>query len=147
MQAFAVLAFALVVYFLLWQSEQPPVSDTDTWMLIVVVILVSSLIMAYFVFRTLIGRINNTMKLPEKMPRYARAILVRSALLEIPGLLAAIAAYMTRNPQFLAVSMVIVVLFVVLRPAKTSIAMDLNLSGKEKTALDDDQAVISEVNR
>ena len=147
MQAFAVLAFALVVYFISLQNESAPVGDVNTWMYIVIIVLISALVMAYFIFRLLVGRIQSSMKLQEKMPRYARALFVRSALIEIPGLLAAIASIITGNPQFLAVPMVIVVLFAILRPTKNSIAMDLNLSTKEKNALDDENAVVSEVNR
>jgi hypothetical protein len=146
-QAFSVLAFSLVSYFLSVQSNEQSAGDVNTWMNITAVILISGLAMSYFVSRLLMKRITQSMRLQEKMPRYARAILVRSALMEIPGLLAAVSAFITRDPRFLAVSMLIVVLFALLRPTKDNIAIDLNLSAKEKSALEDDQAVISEVNR
>jgi hypothetical protein len=146
MQAVAVAAFALVVAFLISQNTQPPIEDNNTWVTLVSVILISALVMAYFVFRFLLSKINPSLRLQEKMPRYARAILVRSALIEIPGLLASIAAYLTGSLHFLAISLLIFLIFVIMRPTRNTISQDLNLSPKDKGLLEDDSAVISEVN-
>jgi hypothetical protein len=145
MQAFTVLAFALVVAFLISQNETPP-GDNNTWMTLVSFGLVSGLVMAYFIFRFLLRKIDKSLPLQQKMPRYARALLTRSFLIELPGLLASISAYMAGNLHFLAVSLLIFIIFIILRPSRNSVAMDLELSTKERAMLDNDEAIISEVN-
>jgi hypothetical protein len=95
MQALAVLVFGLVVAFLITQAPASASTENDSWVSIVSVILISGLVLAYVVFRLLLKQIKPSLRLQEKMPKYARAILVRSALIEIPGLLASIAAYIT----------------------------------------------------
>jgi hypothetical protein len=145
MQAIAVLAFGLIVAFLISQNPQPASGENDSWMTIVSVILISGLVLAYVVFRLLLRQIKPSLRLQEKMPRYARALLVRSALIEIPGLLASIAAYITANIHFLAVSLLVFIIFIMLRPTRSTITNDLSLSPKERALLENDQAVISEV--
>ena len=144
MQAFTVLAFAGVVAFLINQNETPP-GDNNTWVTIVSLGLVSGLGMAYFIFRFLLKKMDKSLSLKQRTPRYARALLVRSFLIELPGLLASISAYIAGNIHFLAVSLFIFVVFIILKPSKNSIANDLNLSPKERALLDDDNAIISEV--
>jgi hypothetical protein len=145
MQAFTVLAFGVVVAFLITRNDTPP-GDNNTWVTIVSLGLISGLGMAYFIFRFLLKKIDKSLPLQQKMPRYARALLTRSFLIELPGLLASISAYIAGNLHFLAVSLLIFVIFMILRPSRTSIAADLNLSPKERAMLDDDEAVISQVN-
>jgi hypothetical protein len=147
MQVATVLLFGLVVAFLITQNEQGAVGDNTSWMYIVSVILVSSLVMAYFIFRFLLGKIKPTLRLQEKMPRYAKALLVRSILLELPGLLASVAAYITANLHFLAVTLLVFLIFVILRPTRNTIANDLSLSAKERALLDSEGAVVSEVEK
>lgn len=145
MQAGTVLAFAGVVAFLITQNDNPP-GDNNTWVSIVSLGLISSLATAYFIFRLLLKKIDPSLPLQQKMPRYARALLVRSFLIELPGLLAGVSAYVAGNLHFLAISVLIVIIFVMLRPTRNTIANDLNLSPKERALLDNDEAVISEVN-
>ena len=145
MQAFAVVAFGSVVAFLIIRNSQPPVGDTRSWIWMISVVLISGVVTAYFMFRFLIGKIKSSMRLQEKMPRYARAVLVRSSLLQVPGLGAGIAAFVTNNLHFLALSLLVFLVFVFLRPTKNTIANDLKLTPKERAMLDNDDAVISEV--
>jgi hypothetical protein len=145
MQAFTVLAFAGVVAFLISQNQIPP-GDNNTWMSIVSLSLISGLGMAYFVFRYLLKKMDKSLPLQQRMPRYARALLVRSSLIELPGLMASISAYIAGNMNFLAISVLIFVIFLILKPSRNSVAMDLNLSPKEKALLENDDAIVSEVN-
>jgi hypothetical protein len=144
-QAITVLLFGGVVAFLITQNQQGAVGDNTSWMYIVTIVLISSVAMAYFIFRLLLGKIKQPMRIQDKMPRYSKALLVRSALLELPGLLAAVAAFITANLHFLSVTLLVVLMFIFLRPTKNTIANDLSLSTKERALLDNDGAVISEV--
>ena len=102
---------------------------------------------AYFMFRLMVGKIDKSLPLKTKMPKYAQALLIRSALLELPGLFAGIAAYMSGQLMHLAGAMVIFMIFILLRPTRNSIAFDLQLSAHERALIEKDDAVISEVER
>jgi hypothetical protein len=146
MQAFAVFFFALVAWFLLSQ-EPEPVANDRMWMVVVPIIMIISLSGAYFIYRLLLNKIDKSLPLKQKMPKYAQALIVRSALLELPGLFAGIAAYMSGQLMHLAGAMIIFMIFMLLRPTRDNIAQDLQLSPKERAELDKDEATISEVDR
>jgi hypothetical protein len=146
LQAFAVFCFALVVWYLVSQGIEPVANDR-MWMVVVPIIMIVGLAGAYFIFRLMLGKIDKALPLKNKMPKYAQALLVRSALLEMPGLFAGIAAYLSGQLMHLAGAMVIFMIFMLLRPSKASIAYDLQLSAKEKAELEKADAVISEVER
>jgi hypothetical protein len=147
LQAFSVAIFSCVVVFLISQRTDAPTENVKMWHYIVPTLTIISLIIAYFVFKMMVDNIKPSQPLREKMPVYGRAILVRSALLELPGFLAAIAAYLSAQNYFIGASVMIFVIFLILRPTKNGIANDLKLSQKERALLDDDTAIISEVNK
>lgn len=146
LQAFAVFGFAIVVWFLLSQGHEPVANDT-MWMVVVPIVTITSLTGAYFVFRLMLGKIDRTLPLKVKMPKYAQALLVRSALLELPGLFAGIAAYMSGQQIHLAGAMIIFMLFMMLRPTRKTISYDLQLSQEERAELENNEAIISEVEK
>lgn len=78
---------------------------------------------------------------------YGRAVLARSALLQLPGFLTAIAAYLTMQMYFCGGAILIFILFIILRPTKNAIVSDLKLSAKERNMLENEEALISEVNQ
>jgi hypothetical protein len=146
MQAFAVFSFALVVWYLLSQGMEPVAND-KMWMVVVPVVMIVGLGSAYFIFRVMLGKIDRSLPLRNKMPKYASALIVRSALLELPGLFAGIAAYMSGHLMHLAGAMIIFMVFMMLRPTRSNIAYDLQLSEKERAQLDKDDEIISEVEK
>jgi hypothetical protein len=151
LQAFSILLFGLVVAFLISQRTVSPdnvgINSVGDWHYIVPIVLIVSLITAYFVFKLVVGRIKSDDPIRKKMPVYARAVLVRSILLELPGFIAAIAAYLTAQIYFLGAAFLIFILFLILKPTRNTIVQDLNLSAKEKELLEKDDAIIAEVER
>jgi hypothetical protein len=141
-QAVMMLAFAGVVGFLISSNETP--QPDQLWNFVIPLVIILSLTMAYIVFRMMIGKIKSSEALKTKMPKYSRAVLVRSALLEMPALLSAIVAFLTGQFYYLGVPVFVVLMFLILRPTKNTVAQDLNLSPKERALLDDPQAIISE---
>jgi hypothetical protein len=146
MQAFAVFFFALVVWYLLSLANQPIAND-NMWLVVVPIVMITGLSGAYFIFKLQLGKIDKSLPLKAKMPKYANALIIRSALLELPGLFASIAAYMSGQLMHLAGAMMIFMIFMLLRPTKDNIGQDLQLSQKERGELDKDDAVISEVEK
>ena len=144
-QMFMMLAFSGVVAFLI--SSNNTSQANPLWHTVLPLVIIASLTLAYVVFRMMVGKIKNTDPLKTKMPKYSRAVLIRSALLEMPALLAAIVAFLTGQLYYLGVPVFIVMIFLLLRPTKNTVAQDLNLSPKERAMLEDPQAIISEADQ
>ncbi|MBT1702151.1 hypothetical protein [Chryseosolibacter indicus] len=144
LQACSVLFFSLVVAFLISRSTNSG-TDTQMWGTVIPLVLIISLVIAYSIFRMMVKRISKNFVLTKKMPMYARAVLTRSVLLQLPGFLAAIAGYITMQLYFIGGSILIFILFLILKPTRVTIANDLNLSVKERSLLENEQAIVSEV--
>lgn len=148
LQAFSLLLFSLVVVFLISQSKTDiPTSTESQWQFAVPFVLILGLATAFFIFRQLVKRIVPNMRLQEKMPKYASALIIRSALLELPGLFSALVAYLTLQTYYVGGAVIIFIAFILLRPTSITMANDMNLTTKERELLENPDAVISEVNQ
>lgn len=145
LQAFSLLLFSGVVMYIISRSGGTnPVMDDKRWSIMVPFVLILGIASAYFIFRLMVKKISPSDRLQAKCPKYASALIVRSALLELPGLFAAIVAYLTLQPYFLGGSVMMFLIFLILRPGRHSMASDLNLSPRERELLEKPDAVISE---
>ncbi|HYC84127.1 MAG TPA: hypothetical protein VEB86_02850, partial [Chryseosolibacter sp.] len=131
LQAFSLVVFAGVVYYLIGRSETP-IGDDRQWTLIVPVILLIGMATSYYLFRLMVKRIDPAAKVQQKLPKYASALMVRSALLELPGLFSALVAYLTLRPYYLGGALMMFLVFLVLKPSRTTVAEDLGLNPKER---------------
>ena len=146
-QAGVMLAFAAVVFALVYSGQFVPTTDEEltnnlTYLLVAVVI--AGYAGAHFVYRHMLSRIDKSKELKKKMPGYLAALLTRSACLELPGLLAAVVMFLTAKLYLLAIPVFTFVVFYLMRPTPSTIAEDLQLSPKEKSMLEDPNAVIAE---
>jgi hypothetical protein len=145
LQGFSLLLFSGVVFFLITKSDNAIGNEQD-WSLIVPVVLLTGMAASYFIFRVMIKRIDPKDKLQHKLPKYASALIVRSALLELPGLFAAIIAYLTLRPYYLGGSLMMFLIFILLRPSLYTLTEDLKLTTREKELLAKPDAIVSEGN-
>jgi len=97
----------------------------------------------YFIFKQSLASVNQNLSLKEKLMKYQTALLIRSACLELPGLLGAVAALITGDNSFLLFTAIIIVLFFLFRPTVYGITKDLNLSQGERTALENPQSPLN----
>lgn len=126
----------VVVY--LHSAEQLTASDdlVPFFKLALPLTLVSSLALAYFLFANTMKKIDRSIPLKEKIAKYQSAYVVRMGVLEIPGILGAVATLLTGNFYFLGAPLLVVIIFVLFRPSPFAIAEELSLSQKEKRALE-----------
>lgn len=75
----------------------------------------------------------------QKLKKYNQAILIRSACFEFPGLVAGLAAILSKDNSFLLFTALIAVLYLLYRPTINSITIDLNLSQPERSQLESQQ--------
>ena len=146
-QAGMMLAFSAVVFALIYSGQFVPTSDdglTNNLTYVLIVVVIAGFAGAHFIYRHMLSRIDKTKDLKKKMPGYLAALLTRSACLEVPGFMAAVVMFLTAKLYLFAIPVFTFVVFYLMRPTPSTIAEDLELSPKEKSMLDDPNAVIAE---
>lgn len=130
------LAFAGVAVYI---NETAPMASENMSFLSYVAIglLIIAFPLSSILFKSNIRNSSATQKkLPRKIAAYQTAHLIRMAVFEGCGLVAAVAVLQTGNYYNLGVLAVVLVMFFVLRPTPSKIALDLGLSSDEKLALE-----------
>src|SRR5687767_947693 len=111
-QAVVLLFLSIAVLFLNATDGLHPVEGMiELFYYLVPVATVAFLSIAYFIFKTLVSKIDNAWPLRQKLPKYQSAILIRSAMLEVPGLLGAVAAMLTGEMYFLVAPLLMLIIF------------------------------------
>ena len=143
-QAFFMFVFGAVA-FVVSQSAQPQEESFSRLLLyILVAVVITSLTAAHFVFNLMVQRISNTLTLKSKLQKYLTALLVRSALLEFPGLFGSVVSILTGTQLPLMAVLFILIVFFLLRPSSGQISQDLHLSPPEKRILEEPGSTLGE---
>ena len=134
--------FAAFVY--VWISTGQEIAPVDAEFesllrIITIATVPTGMGIGYMVFKTIIKGIPAEMPLANKLHRYQSAVIVRGAGFEIPGMFAAISAFITGNVSFLLFTAVIVVLFLLFRPTIAAITNDLQLTATERSDLENNR--------
>jgi hypothetical protein len=137
-QAGMLLIFALIVYYLISTGQLGPPDYSIAVLLqtIILVLVPASLGAGYFIFKSMLSKIDRKMPMMDKLRKYLTLVIVRSAFLELPGLFCCVAALITVDYLFLAGVPIILFVFLFLRPTVQAISEDLNLSANEKKQLE-----------
>ncbi len=144
MLMFTAVVFALV-YFGQMTTGQDDSSQLFTYTLVAVVVVGFSA--AHFLYNFQLSRIDRSLSLQKKMPKYLGVLLMRSACLELPGLFATIVFFITGNFYLLLIPIFIAAVFFLLRPTPATITEDLNLTTEERRLLENPDAVIAETEK
>lgn len=149
-QAGVLLVFTIIIYGLVTLGKIGPSSDPDltdllTYILMAVIVICFS--SAHFAYQVIINKIDHTLPLTKKMPRYLGPLLIRSAMLEIPGLLAAIVFFLSGNIYLLLIPLFVAIVFFLLRPTADGIAQDMRLSPEDTVLLKNPDAIIADTTR
>lgn len=149
-QAGAMLFFSFIIFGLVELGKIAPSSDpelTDTFSYILMAVIIICFSSAHFVYQVMVNKIDHTLPLTKKMPRYLGPLLIRSAMLEIPGLFAAIVFFLTGNIYLLLIPLFIAIVFFLLRPTAEGIAQDLRLSPADAALLKNPDAIVADSTR
>lgn len=132
-----IVIFLGVAYFLTDQEDFSDDSDLSKMLLIFVpIIAIIGFTIGTFIFRKQLVKIRKLEHLKDKQLQYQTISIMQYALLEGPGLFAAVAYFMTGDLIFAGIAVVIIVLLLMNRPTKFKIVSDLELSQADKTLLD-----------
>jgi hypothetical protein len=97
-------------------------------------------------YKKQVNEIKKKVGLAEKLNAYRGPFTLRDALLEGPALFAIIAYLLCGNTLLLGVAVLLIVVFILIRPTKNVLIKDLELSSPEMDILNDDDALISDDN-
>jgi len=107
--------------------------------IVTVVISVATLLIGFNLFRRKIIELHNSRDTAEKrMEQYKTALIRWWAMIEGPGLLAAIGLFLTGNYAFLALAVFHIAILAFFMPRKENIIMLLNLNSEEVARLEKD---------
>mgnify|MGYP005853611581 CR=1 FL=1 len=140
------LMFAGVTYFL-HQSEgfEPPASELSPILKVLVPIFVSSAIVgSYFLFNFKVNASREKKALLDKLVDYRIALVLKLAVLEGASLFSTMSYLLTKDLLFLAMTALVVLVFVLQRPTLGNIVEALRLIPQEKQTLEKPDAVVIE---
>ncbi len=98
--------------------------------------------LGYFMYKNLLSQIQPGLSLREKLGKLQGAILIRAALVEVPGYFASIVAMLSGQIPYLYITLLMVAILIFWRPTPESIRNDLQLSDAEAAKLSDPNEVI-----
>jgi len=110
-------------------------SVNDPFFIVAPLLAVSCFFVGNFLFKKLVGNLQNKTTLPDKLTGYQAALIVRYALLEGASLFGIVVFMLTNNWFFLLISACIILYFITLRPGTEKVADDLQLNYDEKLEL------------
>lgn len=91
----------------------------------------------------MLKKIDRTKELKNKITAYFPVVIIRTACLEAPGLFACVVALLTRQTYYLLVIPLLLILFMLYWPTRSTIANELGLSIDERERLNATGSVIS----
>jgi hypothetical protein len=142
-QMMALVLLSGVVVFLNMNGSQPS-GDTDPALFKYNMygLVPGAIVIAHMVFKQQLSGLDSESTLRKKLTRFQTAMLIRSALIEVPGLLGAVFALITGDLTFLFFTGMVVALFVYWRPTVDTISADLQLSEQERMVLSDPEGIL-----
>ena len=96
-----------------------------------------------WMFRKMIGIIKSMETLTEKMSSYRSALISKYALFAGASLFAIVAYYLSGNLLFLALSGLVILVFLTIKPTTARAANELDLNLKDKQAIHNPDRVIA----
>ncbi len=101
---------------------------------------------SYFVVKYLIENAKNKVPLSDKLNAYRTALLIRSAILELPTLFAIIIYFTTGDQYYLGIALGLIAFFALTNfPTIERTITDLNLDWNDKAKVEDPTAFVCEV--
>ena len=90
-----------------------------------------------------INKIKQKTNLLEKLGDYRSAFIIKFALLEGPAFLSITVFLLTANKVYLVYILPIIILFIILRPTKDKIVVELELNKEERDMVDNPDTVVA----
>ncbi len=139
--------FTAIVYFLKYIGglNAEDGSDLMVFQYLVPGILACCIIASYIFQKNKVKQLKQKSNLLEKLGDYRSAFIFKFALLEGPAFFAITVFLLTANDIYLIYILPIIVIFIIQRPTKDKIVMELELSKEERGLVDNPDAIVARV--
>lgn len=137
---FGLVSFFLISTLIIVRNPDPDIALILRYVLFAVTPV--SLSIGYFIFKQYLASTSQITSLKARLFRYQIAVLIRSACLEIPGMLGAACAFITGELSFLLFTAIMIMMFLMLMPGVGAIVQDLGLSQQEKATLENPDSIL-----
>jgi len=130
------VVFAAVVLFI---AKQPVVNfkpGADPLFYMAPVLVLFGMAAGSFLFKQLRSKAAERESLTAKLSAYQAALIIRYALSEGPSLFCIVCMMITNNGYYLVIAGINILYFIMIRPSRTKIQDDLNLTYQEKAEMD-----------
>jgi hypothetical protein len=113
-------------------------TPNDPYLIAVPIMAIACFTASTVLYRQLLTTAISKPTVQQKIVAYQTAMIIRLALLEGPSLFGIVVYQLTANLLYLAISGIIILFFIIIRPTRDKIATDLNLDYQDKAELDSD---------
>lgn len=112
--------------------------------ILVPILVISGFVFGKYLYNKKVTQARHLAELKEKMNEYRGAFIIRAAMLEGPAIFAIVSFMLTGNYLLIALTGLVIVLFIVWLPSKEKVADALQLSLTERAVIDNPDAIIAE---
>ena len=143
------IVFLAVVYYLsLTLPAIGPLSQTDeslneVFQFIVPAFIIGGLVASYIWNQHKLKTLREKSDLKDKLAEYRTMLIIKYAILEGPSLFALVSFLLTGNDIFLALSGIIIIYFVIMRPTRGKAGADLELNRAERDQIENPNAIVT----
>jgi hypothetical protein len=120
-------------------------SPKEVFIYMVPLIALLAVLISQLIYRQKLKKLKSYQSLIPKMTEYQGVFIVRLALIEGASLFAIVVYLLTVEAIFMAIAVLLIVYFVLLRPTRIKIALDLELNASDKMKLDQADALIADI--
>jgi hypothetical protein len=129
-----------------WGVPPPTIQLTGTtnelYFYIALGLVFSVIVVSYYLYQAKVARAKEKTGLFDILTEYRSALLLRNACLQGPSLLATIAFYLTGNDRYMALTGLIILVFLVWWPTQGKVITDLSLEGEYRSRLEEPDAIL-----
>ena len=137
--------FGLIAFYLNNNGSYDPEGKElkDIFMYLVPVFAVYGVIAGSIIFKKKLNSSKSKTSLIEKLNDYRAALIIRYALLEGATFFSLVSYLMTGDQLFLYISILIIAIFIILKPSAEKVINDLELNPNERQTISDPNAQIT----
>ena len=123
---------------------QPDPSLRDIFIYIVPLFVLNGFVTGNIIYKNRLKKIKKFNSLTSKMTEYRGAIIIRMALLEGASLFSIVIYLITADIAFIAMAGIVVLYFLLLKPSREKVILELELNSTERMKVESDEELIAE---
>ena len=124
-----------------WESTMP--NSEDGFLIIVPLLTFIGVVLGRVIYKRKLDGLANKESLRSKLTGYQTALIIKFVLVEVPFTIGIVAALMTGNIFYLMISGTLVMYFITLKPTRSKVKKDLNLSTAMGLQFNDRNTVVN----